>query len=279
MHFHITFPRLLTRWRPIINIPRQSPGIGAIFGKNQSSSVPVESKLGQPGYRRKTWSADEVQILQSVIATGAALKDTVKSCAHLLPGRTKAAITIKCIRIHDPYQKADKHGDAQRVRDLAAKGLTRTEIRELLPNRSRQYIDTAIKRHKVVVAIKAPVRVPWTPAENAIVCEGIAHNKRASELAAELPQRTIVSIKDRFQRAKQAGGQILKLPGKPWTDEDDVELMNMYKAGELYRTIAGRLQRSTSAVDRRLGRLKRKEQEDKNKFDVDSKTSGSKTVT
>jgi len=68
MHISNIFTKNLSfRWRSVISGPRQFLGRGIIFSRLQSSAVILESKLGQPGYRKKEWSAIEVQILQSAI--------------------------------------------------------------------------------------------------------------------------------------------------------------------------------------------------------------------
>jgi len=56
-------------------------------------------------------------------------------------------------------------------------------------------------------------------------------------------------------------------------------VMKMYKAGELFRTIANHLQRSTGGVDIRITRLKKKEREQKSGLENEaSKSKISKSI-
>jgi very-short-patch-repair endonuclease len=266
MRVNIVFSSLLTRWRPVAGIWRQSLGSGAIFSRPYSSRVALENKAGQPGYRKKKWSAGEIQVLKSKIAMGLSLKDVVQSCAILLSDRTSHAIKMKCIRLHGPFVIAlneCKTKDAQRVLDLAASGWTTLQIREQMAHRGRRYVYDVIERHKVKTSqITAPATaVPWSVDEDTILLNGLAAGKRASELTAELPGRSLSAINSRMGKISNAGGRTIKYPRKVWSADEDAVLMAMCKAGELYRNIASHLRRSLSAVDTRLSLLLRKEHE------------------
>jgi len=154
--------------------------------------------------------------------------------------------------------------DAQRVLDLAERGMTRTQICEEMPHKHQRYVYTVIDRHRYnSKAQRAVPAVPrrWSAEEDSIVLNGIATGKSAAELMAELPGRSLTTIGGRIEKHQHAGGQIIKHPRRPSSLEHETQLMVMWKAGELYRTIAICLQRSVQAIGARLIALQKKERE------------------
>lgn len=272
MHINI-FTRLTTRWRPAIGTWRQSSGIAIIFDRH-SSSIPLESKIGQPGYRQKAWSVDELQMLQSGVDKGRSSNDIAESCVGLLPGRTFRAIEKRCQRLRGPRRSQSISEDHQQLLKLVQGGLTTADICAYFPHRRRRWIQENIVRFKMVAVRRdSPSRVLWTADEDEIISRGRALGKWPSQLAAELPGRAIASIDTRMTKLQQFGGQV-RQPWKRWSAENDNVVMAMWKAGELHRTIASHLQRTVPSVEVRIHMLKKKEQEDK----AIIKPSRSKTV-
>lgn len=147
MHINIIFTRLSTRWRPAVSTWHQLAGIGATFGRPHSSVVPLENKHGQPGYRSKAWSVDELEILQSALAEGQSPKAIARSWEGLLPGRTLRAIEIRCQRLHGPIRGFNTSEDNELLLKLVEEGLTIIEICARLPHRRRSLCQ---RRHQAL---------------------------------------------------------------------------------------------------------------------------------
>ena len=95
----------------------------------------------------------------------------------------------------------------------------------------------------------------WQPWEVNILSRAFAEDMDAAEVAALLPERSVVEIRDKLRvfREKRAFPQVYTA----WTPQDDKRLIQEYKNGEPLRIIAGHLHKSRQAVATRLTKLRK----------------------
>lgn len=200
------------------------------------------------------------------------------SCVDLLPGRTYSAVSNKFRELRGPFTGLRPSADNRRLLDFVKEDLITEEICTRLPHRRRRYIDKVIERYQ---AVRSPQvssnRARWSTEQDSIISRGMALGKRPSDIAAELPETSTSLIDRRMLQLAQNGEQIKRYPRRAWLAEDDKVLIAMYEAGELSRTIASRLQRSTQSVENRHAQL-RKREEAQSSNSVESKPSKSKGV-
>jgi hypothetical protein len=157
-----------------------------------------------------------------------------------------------------PSTRWTKREDALICR-LRSNGCDPDEIAGKLPHRT----PIAVRRRCVILMNAgrfASLRVPWTPEEDALLCELRAAGASAADLQAQLKSRTPGAIAARVQQLRLEGRfngkPVLPKPRRPWTEQEESILIRMRSRNAKVHAIAAKLpHRTPRAVEDRVREL------------------------
>jgi hypothetical protein len=108
----------------------------------------------------------------------------------------------------------------------------------------------AVRLHARQLGVHRPrPRRRWTPSEDALIWDGYTSALPCTEVAAQLPHRSVASV---AARARKLG---LSTYARRWSAEDDRRLAHLTARGDTLEDVAQRLGRTPEAIRRRAVRL------------------------
>jgi hypothetical protein len=219
------------------------PPVGDSVEGTQSGSPVRTSSVADSGTEKGNrklvasvvaWTSDEDEVLRVGFEAGQSWREI----ADFLPGRTLYAAKARGNHLNLKRRQAGtRWTDAEKATLRAGVEARESWVRiaERLPGRSGGGTRNGAKRLGIERS-KKQVSKAWTEAEEETILAGVAAGKTSSEIAKDLPGRTLDAVEKR--RILLREGAPLS---KPWTEAEDAALRASFASGKKWEEIAAEL--------------------------------------